>query len=197
LAKKASFREIRYEEKRKKILENAAKIFARKGYEKASLEEIAAKLKLTKASLYHYIKSKEEMLFLIQMQAVEQVQAALEIVIRSDMDPREKLAEAVKSHIRVVTQPHVIGALRQQELILPQKWRVQVIAARDEVDRMFRKIVGEGVACGTLTAKNPKIFSLATMGALNWTIRWYSPKGEMNAEEIAEAMAEFVLKAFS
>ena len=97
----------------------------------------------------------------------------------------------------MVTQPHVIGALRQQELILPHKWRVQVIAARDEVDRMFRKIVDKGVAAGVLNAKNPKIFSLATMGALNWTIRWYSPKGEMAAEEIAEAMAGFVLKAFS
>ena len=67
-----SFREIRYDEKRRKILENAARIFAKKGYERASLEEIAGKLKLTKASLYHYIKSKEEMLFLIQMQAIEQ-----------------------------------------------------------------------------------------------------------------------------
>ena len=53
-----SFREIRYDEKRRKILENAAKIFAKKGYERASLEEIAGKLKLTKASLYHYIKMK-------------------------------------------------------------------------------------------------------------------------------------------
>ena len=53
-------------EKRRKILENAARIFAKKGYERASLEEIAGKLKLTKASLYHYIKSKEEMLFLLK-----------------------------------------------------------------------------------------------------------------------------------
>jgi AcrR family transcriptional regulator len=196
LEKVTSFREIRYQEKRKKILENAARIFAKKGYEKASLEEIAAKLQLTKASLYHYIKSKEEMLFLIQMQAIEQVLDALKFVLQSDLNPREKLAEAVKSHVRVATQPHVIGALRQQELILPQKWRSQVIAARDEVDRVFRKIVEEGVAAGALGARNIKISTLASMGALNWTIRWFSPKGELSAEEIAEAMADFILQGF-
>jgi TetR/AcrR family transcriptional regulator, cholesterol catabolism regulator len=196
LEKSASFREIRYQEKRKKILENAARIFARKGYEKASLEEIAAKLQLTKAGLYHYIKSKEEMLFLIQMQAVEQVAAALQRVLHSDLDPQDKLTEAVRSHVLVVTQPHVIGALRQQELILPQKWRTQVIAARDEVDRIFRQIVEEGITAGVLKARDMKISSFASMGALNWTIRWFSPKGELSPEEIADAMANFILQGF-
>jgi len=84
-----SFREIRYNEKREKILKNAAKIFAKKGYERASLEEIANQLKLTKASLYHYIKSKEEMLFLIQLQAIQQLREGLEKVLQSDMDPVE------------------------------------------------------------------------------------------------------------
>ena len=191
-----SFREIRYDEKRRKILENAAKIFAKKSYERASLEEIAGKLMLTKASLYHYIKSKEEMLFLIQVQAIEQLQEALEIVLQSGKDPQEKLAEAVKCHVRTVTQKHVGGALRQQELILPKKWRDEIVAQRDRYDRTFLKIIREGIEKGVFRAMNWKMSKMATLGALNWIVRWHSPKGELSADEIGEAMADFILQGF-
>ena len=191
-----SFREIRYDERRRKILENAARIFAKKGYERASLEEIAAKLKLTKASLYHYIKSKEEMLFLIQVQAIEQLQKALESVLESSKDPREKLAAAVKCHVRTVTQRHVVGALRQQELILPKKWRNEIVAQRDHYERTFLKIIEEGIEKGVFQALDWKMSKMAALGALNWIVRWYSPKGKLSVDEIGETMAEFILQGF-
>jgi len=196
LGKTVSFRQIRYEEKRRKILENAAKLFAKKGYEKASLEEIAAKLKLTKASLYHYIKSKEEMLFEVQMQAIDQANAALEEVLRSDLSPVEKLSRAVKSHARIVTREHVIGALRQQELILPRKWRDQVVAERDKFEKSFQKIILEGIESGVFRAENWKVSVLAALGALNWIITWYSARGALSSDEIGRAMADFIVKGF-
>ncbi|MBW1683006.1 MAG: helix-turn-helix transcriptional regulator, partial [Deltaproteobacteria bacterium] len=67
-----TFRQVRFLEKRQQILDSAARLFSQKGYEKASLEEIAARLKLTKASLYHYVRSKKEILFHIQVQAIEE-----------------------------------------------------------------------------------------------------------------------------
>lgn len=196
MKKQTSFREIRYNEKREKILRNAAKLFARKGYEKASLEEIAAKLKLTKASLYHYITSKEEMLFQIQMQAVKETNSAIEQVLESDLDPVEKLKGAVRGHVSVVTREHVIGALRQQELILPSKWREQVVAERDRFEESFQKIVREGLEAGLFQALNWKMSTMAALGALNWILRWYSPKGELSADEIGEAMADFIAQGF-
>ena len=66
MTEQTSFREIRYNEKRDKILKNAAKLFARNGFEKVSMSEIAAKLKLNKATLYYYFKSKDEIFFMIQ-----------------------------------------------------------------------------------------------------------------------------------
>jgi AcrR family transcriptional regulator len=196
LKEKSSFREIRYREKRKKILENAARIFARKGYEGASLEEIAAKLQLTKASLYHYIKSKEEMLYLIQAQAIEQVQDALDAVINSNMDPVDKLKEAVKSHVKIVTQKHVIGALRQQELILPLKWRTKIIAQRDLYEETFQKIIKQGIETGVFKTRDWKMSIMAALGVLNWIVRWYTPHGKLTVKEIEEAMSDFILKGF-
>ena len=136
------------------------------------------------------------MLFLIQMQAIEQLQGALEIVIESDKNPREKLAAAVKCHVRTVTQRHVAGALRQQELILPKKWRNEIVAQRDHYDGTFLKIIEEGIEKGVFQALDWKTSKMAALGALNWIVRWYSPKGKLSVDEIGEAMADFILQGF-
>lgn len=196
MQKHLSFRELRYREKRKKILKSAAGIFAKKGYEKASLEEIAAKLKLSKASLYHYIKSKDEVLYLIQMEALEELIQAVTLVNQSDSPPPEKLRNIISKYVEVVTQKQVIGALGQQELILPQKWRSKIIAARDAFDSQFRSIIEEGIHSGEFLATNWKMSYMATIGSLNWILKWYSPKGDLEVEEICEAMTDFILRGF-
>jgi len=197
LAKQASFREIRYNEKRQKILDNAAKLFAQKGYENVSLEEIGAKLKLNKASLYHYFKSKDEMFFLIQMQAIEQANVALEKVLESESNPKEKLKEAIKSHVKIVTRDYVTGTFRQRELVLPSKLMVRVIAARDQFEKNFQKIILEGVEKGVFQRKYCKLAVLSILGTLNAIPRWYSPRGEFSADEIGEALAGFILGGLS
>jgi AcrR family transcriptional regulator len=197
LEKAHSFREIRYREKRQKILENAAKLFARKGYEKVSLEEIAARLKLNKASLYYYFKSKDEMFFQIQMQAIKQANAVLDQVLESQASPEEKLREAIKSHVRIVTRDYVTGTFRQRELILPSHLMAQVIRARDRFEKNFQKIILEGVEKGVFHSKHWKLAVLSILGTLNAIPRWYSPKGELSAEEIGEALAGFILQGLS
>jgi AcrR family transcriptional regulator len=197
LAQQLSFREIRYFEKRQKILENAAKLFAKKGYENVSLEEIAAKLKLSKASIYYYFKSKEEMSFMIQMQAIEQANSALAQVLESKAESKEKLREAIKGHVRIVTKDYFTGTFRQRELVLPPELMVQVTAAREKFEKNFHKIIFEGVEKGVFRGQYWKMASLAILGTLNAIPRWYSPKGELSAEEIGEALAGFVIRGLS
>ncbi len=196
MQKTISFREIRYKEKRKKILHNAAKLFAKKGYEKASLEEIAARLKLTKASLYHYVKSKDEVLYLIQLDAIEEILTAVKQVNLSDRSPSQKLRDIVKKYIEIGTQKHIIGALRQQELILPKKWRNLIIAERDKFDNECRRIILEGIDSGEFKSRNWKMSYMATIGALNWILKWYSPQGDLSVEEISDAMIDFILRGY-
>lgn len=191
---KESFREIRYKEKRKKILEHAAKLFDRKGYEKASLDEIAAKLKLSKASLYHYVKSKEEILYLIQLQAIEEIKAGLTEVIGADITPLEKLRRALKRYIEVITRKTVIGALKQQELILPANWRSSIIKGRDELESIMHDLIKEGVSKNMLKTDDTKMALLTVLGTLNWTVRWYSPKGRLTPDEIGDFVSGFILR---
>ena len=195
-SKAVSFREIRYREKRRKILQNAASIFGKKGYQKASLEEIASRLKLTKASLYHYVKSKDEVLYLIQMEALGEILAVARTVAVSGKKPSEKLRDIVIEYIRLATQKHIIGALSQHELILPKKWRLAIIAERDKFDNECQKIIKEGIESGEFKAINWKMSYMAMIGAMNWITRWYSPQGPLSVDEISRCMVDFVLRGF-
>lgn len=191
-----SYREIRYQDKRRKILKNAARIFARKGYENSSLEEIAARLKLSKGSLYHYIKSKDELLYLIQLQAIEEIIEQVEQILDKEYDSVQTLYRVIKGHVRIVTQTHVIGALRQQERILRIKWRSHIIDTRDKLDQLLKQIIQKGMDSGNFSAMDNRLSVLSTFGVLNDIIRWYSPKGRLSVEEIGDCVADFVLKGF-
>jgi TetR/AcrR family transcriptional regulator, cholesterol catabolism regulator len=194
MARETTYREIRYREKRRRILSSAARIFSRKGYDKTSLEEIAAGLKLSKASLYHYVHSKEELLYLVQLQAIEEARDNLERVLSSVDDPVEKLRRAIRSHVTIITQPHVIGAFRQQEQALTLKWRREIVAAREGFERQLQTIVREGMEIGAFRADDWKMATMAILGALNWTVRWYSNQGRLSASEIGDFMVDFLLR---
>ena len=101
---KKNFGQIRYEGKKIKILEGAAKIFAKKGFEKATMEDIANELYITKGNLYYYIKSKEDMLFQCHMKALKMGNRVLEEALNSKLPPKMKLREAITGHVELITK---------------------------------------------------------------------------------------------
>lgn len=189
-----SFREIRFVEKKEEIFFKAAKIFAKKSYEKATLEEIAAELKLTKGSLYHYFNGKEDILFQSLIRAHGLANEVLsKIVERKDIPPRDKLYLAIKEHIKVLTTKFLYAILRQQELLLPEKLRDEVRVERKKFQEMFVGIIHEGIEEGAFKPANLKLVSFAILGATNWVARWYSPDGPFSPEKIGETLAEYLL----
>ena len=196
MGNRTSFREIRYNEKRTRILETAARLFARKGYENVTLEEIASSLKLTRASLYYYVKSKDQIFFEIQMQAIEQGNRALEEVLSSEADPVERLRQVIRNHVHIVTRDHIIGTFRQRELVLSPALMKQVVAARDRFEQSFQGMIREGVEAGVFNPRHWKVAVKLLLSTLNGIPRWYSPRGELSPEEISEALIDLILDGF-
>lgn len=189
-----TFREIRFTEKKEEIFNKSAEIFAKKGYEKTTLEEIAAELKMTKGSIYHYFKGKEDILFQSLMRAHSLANEVLsKIAERSDLSPKERLTLAIKEHTNVLTKKFVYATLRQQDLLLPEKWRKAVLEERDRFQRMFTDILQEGIDDGSFKPVNLKMVSFAILGSVNWVARWYSPAGPLSPEEIGDALADYLV----
>jgi len=191
------FREIRYNEKKQSILESASRIFAKKGYEKATIEEIAAELKMTRGSFYYYIKSKEELLFHCQVKGLEEGIEMLSRIIKSDLSPTIKMREAIMGHIQINTSAYIVGALQQQHLILPEDLQKRLFKKRDTFQELFFSIVEEGIEQGVFGKENSKMNAFAMLGAINWLPKWYHPDGELTAEDIGEAFSTFFLKGLS
>ena len=194
---KMNFRQIRYDEKRLDILKNAAKMFARNGYENVKMEDLAARLKLNKATLYYYFKSKDEIFFMIQMQAIEQANEALEKVLNSRKGPKEKLRAAIKSHVNIVTRDYITGTFRQRELVLPKKYMTQLITARDRFEGNFQTIILEGLEKGVFQKGYWRLTVLSILGMLNSIPKWYSSRGDFTPEEIGKVLSDFMIKGLS
>lgn len=189
-----NFRQIRYDVKKSQILESAARIFSVKGFEKATMEEIADALYMTKGSLYYYIKSKEDMLFQCHLKALEMANEVLESVLKSDLQPELKLHKAIVGHVEVVTEEFVVGTLRQQELLLPKRMRLRVIAERDKFEKNFIRILKDGIKTAAFSESDLKLKAYFILGAINWIPRWYSSSGRRSAKQIGEAIADLAVK---
>ena len=189
-----SFRENRSAEKKKEIINKAAEIFAKKGYEKTTMEEIAAELNMTKGSIYYYFKGKDEILFQCLMMAHSLANEVLsKIIEKGNISSKDKLILAIKEHVKVLTRKSVYATLRQQELLLPGTLRKAVSAERNRFQANFMGIVQEGIDDGTFKKVNLKMVSFAILGAVNWVARWYSPDGSFSPEEIGDRFAEYLV----
>ena len=191
-----SYRQQRYNEKQQQILESAAKLFAQKGFGQVSLEEIASKLQLSKASLYHYIKSKDDILFQLHMQAMTQAVEALEHVIGSGDPIMVKLRKAIRTLVVIATRDEVLASYRMETRFLPKKMRPQVMEKRDQILACVQVLIQEGMAAGIVHCKDWRISAFAALGTMNWIPMWYSPSGHLSVDEIAEVMEEFIFRGF-
>lgn len=192
-----SFKEIRYQEKKQKILEKAGMLFTKKGYEKASLKEIAAKLNLKKGTLYYYVKSKDDLLFQIQMQALGKSNILINKVYKKNIDSAQKIREIITGVVKISTRIYIVGAMNQQALLLPPEMLEQVIIARKQFQDAFFQIIDDGIKEGIFEDNNSKIRTFSILGAMNWVTRWYNPQGDLTPEQIGDAMADFFIAGFS
>jgi AcrR family transcriptional regulator len=89
-----------FDSRRLHLLDAAARVFSTVGYDKASMRRIAAEAQLSLAGIYHYVAGKEELLFWIQFHTFDSLLRGLESSLEGVVDPRQRLAAAVRNHVR-------------------------------------------------------------------------------------------------
>ncbi len=190
-----SFREERAAERKMNIIKVAAKLFSEKGYHDATLEDIARNLKYTKGSIYYYINSKQELLFQCHELAMDMLINRMQEIMAADWPVEVKLKEGIKAHIEmVVGEMSLVTVALGQEFELEDNYRQIIVAKRDRYERYFRQLVDEGIEKGVFRPLASKMAVFIIMGAMNWIPRWYSEKGSMNREEIAEFFADYLVR---
>ena len=181
--------------KEERILEVAMKIFRERGYHAASMQEIADAVGMQKGSLYYYISGKQELLFMILERAIDTITARIESIYHSSLAPREKLWQAILSHVEVVSQRlDMLTILLRERHALTESQQAAIDDKSVNYERFFQKILAEGVRAGEFRALDVKIISFGILGMCNWLYQWYSPEGRLSAREIGEIFAGLVFR---
>jgi AcrR family transcriptional regulator len=179
------------DEKREAVLRTAVRLFLEQGYHRATLNEVAERLNITKPALYNYFRGKDEILFECWATGQERVG---EFIAEIDTDGGTGLARLrrlVRAYGEVMATDYGQSLVRFDARDLSEKHQKIVRAAKREIDLTFRRYITEGIADGSIKPCDVKLSAFAIAGSLNWIGHWYQRDGALSAEAIA---AEFAVR---
>jgi AcrR family transcriptional regulator len=178
-----------------RMLRSAAALFSKKGYAATSLREIAALLRIQKASLYYHIAGKEDLLFEICSASLRQIRRDVEAAIQQVEDPLERTRALVKAHIESMLRDQEQHTVTLSEMrALSEERLAQVISLRDAYQDLVRSVLEHAQGAGVLRQDIPvKYLSLHLLGMINRVEVWYRPKGPLTPTQIGELLAVMFL----
>jgi AcrR family transcriptional regulator len=180
--------------KDEQIFAEAVRIFGEKGYHATSMQNIADAVGLQKGSLYHYISSKEELLFKIFERSTGALTKELEAIIASDDSPKRKLHRAIEAHLTALCERlDVYTVYLSERRVLSGRTHARVRAEGERHARLLEKIIQQGIASKDFRALDSKMTAHAILGMCNWLYQWYSPTGRLTPHEIAEIFSDLVV----
>ena len=180
---------------RDEILEAAAQIISQKGYHAASMQDIAQAVNLQKASLYHHVSSKQEILMILLNRGIDLLTERLEAVVVQPVSADEKLRQAMFTYLQTLAEYESLSAvlLLEHRSLEPDLHDLH-IPRRDRFERIWRDVIQEGMDQGVFACDSPSIAARAVLGVMNWTITWYRHNGPLSAGEIGTEFADLFLQ---
>jgi len=179
---------------REDILEAAAQVFRQKGFHGASMNDIAEATSLKKASLYHHVSSKQEILLSILDRALELLLDKISAITNQDIPADKKLRLMIRAYLQILAENMDLAAvLLFEHRALERKQHARHIPNRDKFETLWRDVIAEGVRARLFKCDNPALATRALFGAMNWTITWYHPDGDLTIEQIADQYSDLLL----
>lgn len=180
--------------RKEQIVLASAKLFREKGFEAASMRDIAKMLGIEAASLYSHIKSKDELLEIICFQMADRLLKAIDEVNDIYFNAEEKLRMAISNHVKIVTDDLDASSvfLREWRHLKPGKLK-EFIPLRNRYEDGFTQILVNGENENVFEASDKKFAVLTILSAVNWITEWYQPNGKKSPGEIAGHLCDFIL----
>jgi AcrR family transcriptional regulator len=185
----------RYDRRRQRAVHQAAKVFAKQGYDQTTMQELASSMGLATGALYHYFGAKEQLLRAICDQLMEPLlDRARELVAEPGApEPPEQLRALVRMWVAHVIEHRDHMLVFQQERHVIESgasWR-GVRASRKAFERLVAELLDETL--GRRPDDGRRLALLALLGMVNHTAQWYRPRGELSPERIADGYVDLVL----
>ncbi len=177
------------------IIAAAAAIFKEKGYQAATTRDIAAAVGIQQATLYYYVKSKEELLYLVVREPIDRLYMQVETIMKTSLPARVKIEQGIGVHLAAFDDnyPHMLVFVQEMHNVV-QALRDRLPDFPRRYQHLWEDILRQGVTAGELRS-NLDITATALMilGMCNWMFRWYRKGGRLDAQALAKQYAETIL----
>lgn len=172
----------------------ATRLFRERGFHATSMQDLAEAIGMNRGSLYHYIESKDDLLWAIVDGGFRTLEERVLPRLAGDAPGVERLRAAVVAHLEVAAEHRdELTLLQMERRALPPERLAEIIRRRDEYEAAFRRAIRDGVAEGDLRPFDERLGSIALLSMCNWFTQWYRPDGPLSPDQIAEAFTGLYL----
>lgn len=179
---------------RELILEVAAQIIRQKGFHATSMQDIADAVNLQKASLYHHISNKQDILLALLDQALDLLTERIIMVVELNQPSDVKLQLAIESFLEIIMdRSDLVSVLLLEHRSLDEEYHDSHIAKRDRYERIWRDLIQEGIDTGKFEKIDPVLTARAILGVMNWTVTWYRPGGTLGIKTVIDHLSKVYL----
>jgi TetR/AcrR family transcriptional regulator, cholesterol catabolism regulator len=188
-----------YGAKRDAILHAAGPVLQREGINGATMAAIANEAGVDRATIYYYFQDKQEIFRTAIHDGLVEMVAALEDIAASGHSAEVRLRDSIRAVMRAYErhypQLYIFFQDGAMSSIIDNHLNAEILASGSRYEALVEAAVRDGVESGVfVTPLPPKMFAKIVVGMLNWTSRWFVPGGAMGADDIADGMAETVLR---
>ncbi|MBH5323450.1 TetR/AcrR family transcriptional regulator [Aurantiacibacter sediminis] len=183
-----------YDERRAAIIAQAARLFARRGFNGTSVADIASGCDMSKSLLYHYYPSKEDLLYEVMSSHVEMLFEEASACERIEGTASNKLKALLTTFMG-----HYHGAADAQKVLLnelhnlPAERRATIVSHQREIVDCVQRLLLEARPDCCATPALARARTMLLFGMLNWTMNWYKPDGPVATEALLDMMVEMAL----
>ncbi len=182
-------------ERFREIVDAAASVFLEKGYSATSIQDISDRVGILKGSLYHYVRSKEDFLFRIIKDVYDEAIGDIRKVSELEGGWLERMAAFVRAHVLFAAN-HLTAytiQLREFEQLSPER-QEEIRKGGETYVESLQAILEDGQAEGMVDASlDARLASVIITGELNSMPRWYSPRGPLSPEQLADVYVGMIL----
>jgi TetR/AcrR family transcriptional regulator, cholesterol catabolism regulator len=185
----------RADEVRARILAAAVEVFSRRGFRAASMNDVAARVGLSKPTLYHYVRTKQDLLVAVYEEVLDESLASARKIVADASSTREAVRRLIVERVAYTCEHRdLLTICFEEESELPPELAEPILERR----RAFEDIVLEAVeahllATGRSLPMGSRTYVNTCLGAANWTYKWYDPAGPRSPRELGEDVAAVLL----
>jgi len=167
-------------------------VFAAKGYEAGTLDDVAAALDMRKAGLYHYVDSKLGLVALLFARAMDAGIERLDLAAQT-ADPRERLIALIRAFVdEMADHPSLVASFAGRRPVFNDGRDAEFQAKDRRIVAILAQAVEDAVAAGVLPAIDVRYGAMAIIGMVSTVHKWFDPRRDPDPLAIADTFARLL-----